>query len=88
MSKNNGDSVQLRIGLRIKELRNQCGLSQEKLAMQADLDRTYINSVENGRRNISINSLSKISTALGQSLQEFFKSDLFRTKELSERIIR
>ncbi len=88
MSKKNGESVQLRIGLRIKELRAKCGLSQEKLAMQADLDRTYINSVENGRRNISINSLSKISTALGHSLQDFFKCDLFRTKELSESVTR
>lgn len=81
MSKKNGDSIQVRIGLRIKELRSKSGLSQEKLAMQADLDRTYINSVENGRRNISINSLAKISTALGHSLQDFFKSDMFRINE-------
>ncbi|HDS85046.1 MAG TPA: XRE family transcriptional regulator [Phycisphaerales bacterium] len=80
MSRKNGESIQVRIGLRIKELRNQRGLSQEKLAMLADLDRTYINSVENGRRNISINSLAKISAALGYTLQDFFKSDLFGIK--------
>ena len=81
MSRKNGESIQVRIGLRIKELRNQRGLSQEKLAMRAELDRTYINSVENGKRNISINSLARIADALGHTLQDFFKSDLFGTKE-------
>jgi transcriptional regulator with XRE-family HTH domain len=73
--------VQKRVGLRIKELRNKQGYSQEKLALEADLDRTYINSVENGRRNISIKSLSKIAFALDASLCEFFNCDFFRGKQ-------
>ena len=80
MPKRNGDPVQKRIGIRIKQLRAKTDLSQERLAMQAGLDRTYINSVENGRRNISINSLHKIASALGASLQDFFKSELFKDK--------
>jgi transcriptional regulator with XRE-family HTH domain len=80
MPKQNGVSVQQKVGLRIKELRAKTDFSQEKLALQAGLDRTYINSVENGRRNISINSLSKISYALGTTLQDFFKSELFNKK--------
>lgn len=82
MPKRNGTPVQKLVGIRIKELRAKTDLSQERLALQAGLDRTYINSVENGRRNVSINTLSKITVALGTSLQEFFKSDLFKDKGL------
>ena len=39
-------------------------MTQEKLALKASLDRTYIASVENGKRNISIKNLAKISSAL------------------------
>ena len=39
---------------RLRLLRNEAGISQEELAFRANLDRTYINSVENGKRNISI----------------------------------
>ena len=73
-----GLSVQERVGLRVKELRNTAGYSQEQLALEAGVDRTYINSVENGRRNISINTLSKILTGLDLSLRDFFNCDSFR----------
>ena len=42
------------IGNRIRDLRSSMGLSQEKLALKADLDRTYIAGVENGKRNLSV----------------------------------
>ncbi len=64
--------IKIRLGMRIKELRTQVGISQEKLADIANLDRTYITSVEKGKRNISIVNIDKISTALGVSLKEFF----------------
>ena len=48
------------------------GLSQEKLANICELDRTYITSVENGRRNISIVNLEKIVNTLGVTLEKFF----------------
>ena len=38
--------------------------SQEKLAFEADLDRTYVSSVERGRRNISIVNIYKLAKAL------------------------
>ncbi|QQS35989.1 MAG: helix-turn-helix transcriptional regulator [Ignavibacteriales bacterium] len=68
------------IGKRIKELRDKKKISQEKLAELADLDRTYINTVERGKRNISIENIEKIATALDCTLQEFFKSELFNKK--------
>ena len=61
-----------RVGQRIRALRSEIGLSQEKLALRADLDRTYLAGVENGKRNLSIKSLEKIVIALGVSFQEFF----------------
>lgn len=64
--------IQVLVGLRIKELRNQLGISQEELANKAELDRTYITSVEKGRRNISIGTLEKITKQLGCTMHEFF----------------
>lgn len=64
--------IKIKVGNRIKELRKELGLSQEKLANNCELDRTYIASVENGKRNISIANLEKIVKALGVSLEKFF----------------
>lgn len=64
--------IQVLVGLRIKELRNQLDISQEELANRAELDRTYITSVEKGRRNISIGTLEKITKQLGCTMHEFF----------------
>lgn len=61
------------IGARIKERRNDLGISQEKLALKADIDRTYLAGVESGKRNLSIKSLEKIIVALEISFEDFFK---------------
>ena len=62
-----------KVGKRIRELRSLNGISQEKLAMKAELDRTYIAGVESGKRNLSIKSLEKILIALDISFEAFFK---------------
>lgn len=62
-----------KIGHRIKQLRNEQELSQEKLALKAELDRTYLAGVELGKRNISLKSLEKIVNALNVSFEDFFK---------------
>ncbi len=69
--------VKLKIGQRIKELREAKSMSQKDLSYAADLDRSYIASVENGQRNISIINIEKISTALGVNLITFFNDKLF-----------
>ena len=61
------------LGNRIKYLRLQHGISQEKFALLIDMDRTYLASVENGKRNISINNIEKIANGLEISLEELFK---------------
>ena len=60
------------VGKRLRELRNKLGVSQEELANMAGLDRTYITSVERGKRNISIVNIEKIVKVLNVSLSEFF----------------
>ena len=64
--------IKILVGKRVKTLRNKLGLSQEELADIAELDRTYITSVECGRRNISIVNVEKLTTALKVTLKEFF----------------
>ncbi len=64
--------VKFKIGQRIKQLRETADMSQKDLAYTADLDRSYIASVENGQRNISIVNIEKIAKALGVTLKEFF----------------
>lgn len=66
-------NIKTKIGLRIKELRKLKKLSQEKLGLEAGIDRTYVASVENGKRNISIENIEKLTIALGVSFEEFFK---------------
>lgn len=67
------ENLKVKIGQRIKEMRIKKGLSQEKLALLSDLDRTYIPSIENGKRNISITVLEKLSNALDISVSELTK---------------
>ena len=64
--------VKLKIGQRIKYLREKASISQKDLAYSADLDRSYIAGIENGRRNVSIVNIEKIASALNVTLKEFF----------------
>jgi transcriptional regulator with XRE-family HTH domain len=61
------------IGQKIKNLRHGLNLTQEKLAFKAEVDKTYINEVENGKRNISVVNLEKIIRALEVSFEKFFE---------------
>jgi transcriptional regulator with XRE-family HTH domain len=70
-------NIRLKIGTRIRQLRNAKGISQEALAHLADLDRTYITSVENGKRNISIVNIEKICKALEIPINKFFSGKEF-----------
>ncbi len=53
-----------KFGGRLKKIRQEKNLSQEKLAEVCNLHRTYIGSAERGERNVSLLNLSKIANAL------------------------
>ncbi len=66
--------IQEMVGKRIKELRKKTGLSQEKFALKIGMDRTYLASAENGKRNVSIVNLDKIARGLDMSLSEMLET--------------
>ena len=78
-------NIKLKIGQRIKELREKAEMSQKDLAYSADLDRSYIASIENGQRNVSIVNIEKIANALNVTLKEFFNNNEFEKHTKSDR---
>lgn len=66
-----------KIGERIVQLRKAKNLSQQKFAFTADMERTYLNHIEKGRKNISIETLEKILAGLGITCKAFFDTKEF-----------
>ncbi len=56
--------IQTRFGNRVREVRKQKGISQERLAELTGLHRTYVSSVERGERNISLLNIERLAEAL------------------------
>lgn len=69
------DNIQLQFGSHLRTIRLSKGLSQEKLALLADLDRTYISGVERGQRNISLINLQRLANALNMKLDQLLQFD-------------
>lgn len=57
--------VLVTVGRNVVALRKRCGWSQEELAAQCGLHRTYVGGIERGERNVSLKNLVRIATALG-----------------------
>ena len=70
--------IKEKAGQRIRQLRKELELSQETLALKAEVDRTYVTDVEAGRRNVSLEILERLIKALDVSLTDFFNSKEFR----------
>lgn len=70
--KTEGDIAAIRynLGNRIRILREGQCLSQYRFSAMVNIDRTYLISVEKGKRNVSIDNLCKIASGLGISLAE------------------
>ena len=60
----------IKFGKNVRKLRNQLEWSQEQLAFESGLDRTYIGGVERGERNIALINICKIAKALGVQSKE------------------
>lgn len=65
--------IKKKFGERVRKLRLEANLSQEKFALLIDMDRTYLASVENGKRNISLENIAKIANGYNITIEELFK---------------
>ena len=63
------------LGKKIRQMRNQKGLTQEELADRCELTKGYISQLENNLNSPSIATLTDILSALGSNLAEFFREE-------------
>lgn len=64
------ERIRKQLGNRIRERRKSLGFSQERLAEDAGLHRTYVGAVERGERNVSLDNIVAIATALHTSASD------------------
>lgn len=57
-------TLRKQIGRRIVALRKKLGITQEDLAGEAEIDRSFLSEIENGHKNLSVETLVKIAEAL------------------------
>ena len=67
--------VMKQFGQRVRELRIERGLSQEKLAEISGLHRTYISSLELGKRNVSLVNIHALAKALQVTADELLRKE-------------
>lgn len=68
-------------GNAIRELRKERGLSQEDLALEANINRSYFSGVERGVRNLSLANIVKVADALDLEVSDLF----LRTEKIRQR---
>ena len=68
------DNIQVKLGRKVREIRKGQGLSQEKFALKIEMDRTYLASLEAGKRNVALVNLQKIAKGFGLTLSELFQN--------------
>ena len=72
----------------VRLVRVNAGRSQEDVADQAQLDRTFIGSLERGERNISIDNIERIAGVIGVPAYELLHPDLPKARGLDETLTR
>lgn len=65
--------LQTNLGIAIQQLRKKRGLSQERLALEANIDRRYMSDIENGKRNLSLDIMERIANNLGIEVSELIR---------------
>jgi transcriptional regulator with XRE-family HTH domain len=68
------ESLAAVFGRRVKQLRHAKGWSQERLAEEADLDRSYLAGIEVGARNPSLKALERLARALSVHPKDLFNA--------------
>lgn len=67
------NDVLVRFGARLRALRRQAALSQEKLGLEAGLEQAYVSDIELGRRNVSLKNIAAIARVLNVTLSVLFE---------------
>lgn len=71
-------NIKEKFGQKVKQLREEKNFSIEQLANISNVDRNYISDIEKGKRNVSIEIIEKIITALDTDLKVFFSDNKFK----------
>ena len=70
--KHSGNDCLVALGNAIREMRRERNLSQEALAAESELDRSYVGGIERGEHNLTVMNLQKIAAALGSQPSHVF----------------
>lgn len=73
LSRNRQDPALVALGAAIRRVRLSKGISQEKLALLAEVDRSYVGRVERGDNNVAILTLSKLAAAMDITLTKLMQ---------------
>lgn len=65
--------IKKKFGERVRQLRKEQGYSQEAFAQKCGLHRTYIGNIERGEKNVSLENIERIVSALWLTMEIFFK---------------
>lgn len=65
--------IKIKFGLKLKKIRNEKNLSQEKLAELSSMDRSYLSNIERGKKNISLEKINELSKALQIDISKLFE---------------
>ena len=65
-------SINVQFGKKVREERKKLGLSQEALAEKVGVHRTYIGMIERAEKNITLENIEKIATALNMKISQLF----------------
>jgi transcriptional regulator with XRE-family HTH domain len=73
------DLVRL-LGENVRAARKRQNMSQEELALEADMKRSYLSELERGKRNPSVRALGRLATALQMSPPELLREPFIRAE--------
>lgn len=73
LSRNRQDPVLVALGEAIKRVRLSKDISQEKLALLAEVDRSYVGRVERGDNNVAVLTLARLANTLDISIAKLMK---------------
>ena len=68
------ERIEIEFGSRVRKLREQAGLSSREFALMIGRSKAYIIQLENGHRNVSLDTIERIAAGLGISLAELFEN--------------